>query len=61
MTHTLITPQANRAVGTAQQADPYLAARVKEETKEGLVIRGCRMLATLPIAGRNHGLPLHAA
>jgi 4-hydroxyphenylacetate 3-monooxygenase len=50
MTHTLITPQANRSVGTAQQADPYLAARVKEETAEGLVIRGCRMLATLPIA-----------
>ncbi len=50
LTHTLITPQANRAVGVAQQADPYLAARVKEETKDGLVIRGCRLLATLPIA-----------
>ncbi len=50
LTHTLITPQANRSVGTAQQADPYLAARVKEETKEGIVIRGCRLLATLPIA-----------
>ncbi len=36
--------------GPRQQADPYLAARVKEETKEGLVIRGCRLLATLPIA-----------
>jgi 4-hydroxyphenylacetate 3-monooxygenase len=50
MTHTLITPQANRSVGTAQQADPFLAARIKEETKEGLIIRGCRLLATLPIA-----------
>ncbi|HUA17882.1 MAG TPA: 4-hydroxyphenylacetate 3-monooxygenase, oxygenase component [Bryobacteraceae bacterium] len=50
LTHTLITPQANRAVGTARQADPYLAARVKEETREGLVIRGCRLLATLPFA-----------
>ena len=50
MTHTLITPQANRAVGTSQQADPYLAARIKEETREGLIIRGCRLLATLPIA-----------
>jgi 4-hydroxyphenylacetate 3-monooxygenase len=50
LTHTLITPQANRAVGTSQQADPFLAARVLEETAEGLVIRGCRMLATLPIA-----------
>ena len=50
LTHTLITPQANRAVGTARQADPYLAARVKEETRDGLVIRGCRLLATLPFA-----------
>jgi 4-hydroxyphenylacetate 3-monooxygenase len=50
MTHTLITPQANRAVGTARQADPFLAARVKEETSAGLVIHGCRMLATLPFA-----------
>jgi len=50
LTHTLITPQANRAVSLAKQADPYLAARVKEETDAGLVIRGCRMLATLPIS-----------
>jgi 4-hydroxyphenylacetate 3-monooxygenase len=50
MTHTLITPQANRSVGTARQSDPFLAARVKEETASGLVIQGCRMLATLPFA-----------
>lgn len=49
LTHTLITPQANRAQSLAKQADPYLAARVKEETDAGLVIRGCRMLATLPV------------
>jgi 4-hydroxyphenylacetate 3-monooxygenase len=50
LTHTLIPPQANRAVGMAQQADPFLAARVKVETDAGIVIRGCRMLATLPIS-----------
>ena len=50
MTHTLITPQANRSLGTSQQADPYLAARIKEETSEGILIKGCRLLATLPIA-----------
>jgi 4-hydroxyphenylacetate 3-monooxygenase len=50
LTHTLITPQANRAVSTARQADPFLAARVKEETSEGIVVRGARMLATLPCA-----------
>jgi len=50
LTHTLIPPQANRAVSAAKQADPFLAARVKEETDAGIVIRGCRMLATLPIS-----------
>ena len=50
LTHTLIPPQANRAVSSAHQADPFLAARVKEETDAGIVIRGCRMLATLPIS-----------
>jgi 4-hydroxyphenylacetate 3-monooxygenase len=48
LTHTLINPQANRAVGPAQQVDPFLAARVVEETSAGIVIRGARMLATLP-------------
>ena len=51
MTHTLITPQVNRAVGPSQQVDPYIVARVVKETDAGLVIRGARMLATLgPIA-----------
>lgn len=50
LTHTLILPQANRSVSAAKQADPYLAARVVEKTQEGVVIRGARMLATLPLA-----------
>ena len=50
LTHTLIPPQANRSVSTAHQSDPFIAARVKEETDAGIVIRGCRMLATLPIS-----------
>lgn len=50
LTHTLINPQINRSVGVAQQADPFLAARVKEENEAGLIIKGARMLATLPIA-----------
>ncbi|HET7087146.1 MAG TPA: 4-hydroxyphenylacetate 3-monooxygenase, oxygenase component [Anaerolineae bacterium] len=50
LTHTLINPQANRAVGAAQQADPFLAARVKTETDAGIVVKGARMLATLPIS-----------
>ncbi len=57
LTHTLIPPQANRSVGPARQADPYLAARIKEETDAGMVVRGCRMLATLPIADAIMVLP----
>lgn len=50
MTHTLITPQANRAVGPAKQSDPHLAAGIVDETDHGVVIRGARMLATLPVS-----------
>jgi 4-hydroxyphenylacetate 3-monooxygenase len=50
LTHTLINPQSNRAVGPSQQTDPYIAARVVDKTAEGVVIRGARMLATLPLA-----------
>ena len=57
LTHSVVTPQSNRAVNAARQADPYLAARIKEETDAGLVIRGARMLATLPIADEIMVLP----
>ena len=50
LTHTLINPQSNRGAGPSKQADPFIAARVVEKTSEGAVIRGARMLATLPIA-----------
>ena len=57
LTHSLITPQANRSAGPSAQADPFLAARVKQETDAGLIIRGCRMLATLPISDALAVLP----
>lgn len=47
LTHTLITPQANRGVSLAKQSDPYLAAAVVKRTPDGIVVRGCRLLATL--------------
>jgi 4-hydroxyphenylacetate 3-monooxygenase len=50
LTHTLINPQANRSVGPAKQADPYLAAGIVREDADGVVIRGARMLATLPVS-----------
>ena len=51
-THTLIPPQANRAVGVGQELDGRaLSAHVVEENDDGIVVRGARMLATIgPIA-----------
>src|SRR6185503_19285247 len=57
LTHSLIPPQANRSVGPSGQADPFLAARIKKETDAGFVVRGCRMLATLPISDAIMVLP----
>lgn len=50
MTSTFTTPQVNRGVSLVHQADPFIAAHVKHETDAGLVIRGCKTLATLPFA-----------
>ena len=50
LTHTLINPQINRAVSSAKQKDPFLAARILSENDAGFVVRGARMLATLPIS-----------
>ena len=47
LTHTLINPQANRSKTVGEQADPFLAAGIVEESDRGLLIRGARMLATL--------------
>ena len=48
MTHTLVTPQANRSQDAAQQVGGALAARiVAREGDDGIVIRGARMLATI--------------
>ena len=58
LTHTLINPQSNRSVGVAQQADPYLPAGIVEENSEGIIIRGCRMLATFaPLADEINVFP----
>jgi 4-hydroxyphenylacetate 3-monooxygenase len=46
-THTLIPPQANRAVTGTQQGGGKLSARIVNEDDNGVVIRGARMLATI--------------
>ncbi len=51
LTHTLISPQANRSQDAAQQQGGTLTARIVGEDDNGVVIRGARMLATIgPIA-----------
>lgn len=50
-THTLIPPQANRAVGGGQQLGGNLAAKIVKQDDSGIVVRGARLLATIgPIA-----------
>jgi len=51
LTHALVTPQSDRSKASSEQADPFLHLGVVEETEDGLIVRGARMLATLgPIA-----------
>jgi len=46
-THTLVPPQANRAVTASQQAGGSLMAHIVREDDDGIVIRGARLLATI--------------
>jgi 4-hydroxyphenylacetate 3-monooxygenase len=46
-THTLIPPQANRAVSGSQQGGGALMAHIVREDDNGIVLRGARMLATI--------------
>ncbi|WP_309571846.1 4-hydroxyphenylacetate 3-monooxygenase, oxygenase component [Deinococcus sp.] len=50
LTHALTNPQVNRAVQASELSDPYIALGVVEETDAGVIVRGARMMATLPIA-----------
>jgi 4-hydroxyphenylacetate 3-monooxygenase len=46
-THTLVPPQANRAVAASEQARGSLMAHVVAEDDNGVVLRGARLLATI--------------
>lgn len=50
LTHALTNPQVNRSKLASEMPDPYIALGIVEETDEGVVVRGARMMATLPIA-----------
>src|ERR1700730_17148852 len=45
--HTLVPPQANRAVAASQQARGTLMAHIASEDDNGIVVRGARLLATI--------------
>lgn len=50
LTHALTNPQVNRTARADQLDDPYIAMGLVEETPDGIIVRGARMMATLPIA-----------
>lgn len=45
-THTFITPQVNRSQEYLETSEEPISAKVIDKTKEGLVIKGARLLAT---------------
>lgn len=57
-THTLIPPQVNRSVSGSERLGGQLSARIVQESADGIVISGARMLATIaPIADELLVLP----
>ncbi|MDQ3670230.1 MAG: 4-hydroxyphenylacetate 3-hydroxylase [Actinomycetota bacterium] len=47
LTHTLINPQVDRSVAEAEQAGGEVSLHKVEDTENGMLVRGARMLATL--------------
>jgi 4-hydroxyphenylacetate 3-monooxygenase oxygenase component len=46
LTHTLVNPPVDRSKSASQQADEFAYLGVAEETHDGLIVRGAKMLAT---------------
>jgi 4-hydroxyphenylacetate 3-monooxygenase len=47
LTHTLVNPQRTRSVSLTDRLQEEIALTVVRETSAGIVVRGCRILATL--------------
>ena len=45
-THAIVNPQTDRSRGSHQHEDAFAHLGVVEETKDGLIVRGAKMLAT---------------
>ena len=50
LTHALTSPQVDRSRQISELVDPYIALGLVREASDGIIVRGARMLATLPIA-----------
>ncbi|HCB34438.1 MAG TPA: 4-hydroxyphenylacetate 3-monooxygenase, oxygenase component [Acidimicrobiaceae bacterium] len=50
LTHALTHPQVDRTKPVSQLDDPFTALGLVERRDDGIVVRGARMLATLPIS-----------
>jgi 4-hydroxyphenylacetate 3-monooxygenase oxygenase component len=46
LTHAIVNPQVDRSKASSEQADAYAHLRVVEEARDGLIVRGAKMLAT---------------
>ena len=46
LTHAIVNPQTDRTKGSHQHEDAFAHLGVVEETKDGLIVRGAKMLAT---------------
>ncbi len=46
LTHAIVNPQSDRSRGSHQQEEAFVHLGVAEEGKDGLIVRGAKMLAT---------------
>src|SRR5262245_38749625 len=46
LTHAIVNPQSDRSKASHQQEDAFVHLGVVDESKDGLVVRGAKMLAT---------------
>jgi 4-hydroxyphenylacetate 3-monooxygenase oxygenase component len=46
LSHAIVNPQSDRSRGSHEQDDAFVHLGVVEETKDGLIVRGAKMLAT---------------
>ena len=50
LTHALTHPQIDRSKPVSELDDPFTALGLVEQRSDGIIVRGARMLATLPIS-----------